>query len=65
MALRFGPKQAIDAFLPPLSEDAGDSLPDPREPPHPMAKEPVEAALNARPVKGPFNHVAPGRPAEH
>ena len=35
MALRFGPKQAIDAFLLPLSEDPEGSVPDPREPPHP------------------------------
>ena len=43
MALRFGPKQAIDAFLPAADADVNPS--DPREPPHPDPDPSIEESL--------------------
>lgn len=67
MALRFGPKQAIDAFLPaPAAETtpvADTQKPDPREPPHPDQDAAVEARSTAPrpdPPERPFGRSAPG-----
>jgi hypothetical protein len=69
MALRFGPKQAIDAFLPAQDATPDAKLTDPREPPHPDPKAAAEetpstgANASAPAAKRPFSHFAPGRRA--
>jgi len=64
MALRFGPKQAIDAFLPAPAADAAGLSSDPREPPHPDKDAPVAAQPSEPkpdPAERPFRRFAPRR----
>ena len=68
MALRFGPKQAIDAFLPAQDARPDGTLADPREPPHPEANPPVqpgrgsESKVSAQAVQRRFSQIVPARP---
>jgi hypothetical protein len=68
MALRFGPKQAIDAFLPAQDGSPDGTRSDPREPPHPEANPPVEpgraleSKVSAQAVQPSFSQIAPARP---
>ncbi len=68
MALRFGPKHAIDAFLPAQETSPDGALSDPREPAHPEANPPVEpgqaleSKVSAQAVQPSFSQIAPARP---